>query len=60
MEENEYSRGVAMTLLPEDYEYHFLNVEDISYIYEQRDVKLEFTTQVNVTSDNLKKFLEDI
>ena len=60
MDKNDYSEGLAKTILPEEYEYHFQNLEVVNDIDAHGEVNMNVTVRVNVkTVDGLKDFLEE-
>ena len=60
MDKNDYCEGLARTILPEEYEYHFQNLEVVNDIDAHGEVNMNITVRVNVkTVDGLKDFLEE-
>ena len=60
MEEAEYNKGMANTILPDGYDYHFKEIKVISDMDEHGEVMMDITTRVNVkTTKDLGIFLEE-
>ena len=60
MDETDYNKGLAMTILPEGYNYNFENIEVISEMDEYGEMKINITARVDVkNSTDLGTFMEE-
>ena len=60
MEENVYCEGLAKTLLPEGYEYHFDKLDVVSDMDENGEVKMDIIGRAKILeTKDVKTFLEE-
>ena len=60
MYETDYNKGLAMTLLPEGYNYNFENIEVISEMDEYGEMKIDISARVDVkNSTDLETFIQE-
>jgi hypothetical protein len=60
MDETEYNKGLAMAILPDDYNYIFEDIKVISEMDEHGEIKMEISARVDVKNSNdLTTFIEE-